>query len=103
MSSGIGKPNDLSMICTVGHGYSMLPSQLEHSVHVHGSSSWLIPCSWNTASSAVNMFLMRSCASSSVMTGVCSVICLSYSPFWFILLKYSSRSWRAVSSAAGDW
>jgi hypothetical protein len=25
----------------------------------------------------VNMFLMRSCASSSVMTGVCSVICLS--------------------------
>jgi hypothetical protein len=74
LRSGIGKPNDLSMICTVGHGYSMLPSQLLHSVHVHGSSVWLIPCSWNTSSIAVNMLRIRFCASSSVMIGDCSVI-----------------------------
>lgn len=72
--SGIGRPSDFRIICTVWHGYSMLPSQLEHSVHVHGFCSWLIACSWNTSSIAVNMFLIRFCASSSVIAGVCSVI-----------------------------
>lgn len=85
--SGISKPSDFRMICTVGHGYSMLPSQFEHSVHVHGSCSWLIPCSWNTSSIAMNMFLMRVCASSSVMMFCVSDIFVSYCPLWFILLK----------------
>lgn len=82
---GIGSPSDCRIICTVEHGYSIAPSQLLHSVHVHGSSSWLIPCSWNTASNAVNMFLMRSCASASVISIGSDILSL------FSVLVYSLK------------